>query len=73
MAELSRADKIVSIKLAILNALDNQIIDIYNLFIKSVKHKNNKELNRQTMCEHIMEKMYMVNDSTIFIFNLNGI
>ena len=45
MAELSRADKIVSIKLAILNALDNQIIDIYNLLIKSVNHKNNKVLN----------------------------
>ena len=45
MAELSRGDKLKCINIALYNATDKQIIDIYNIFAKNIKSKD-KSLER---------------------------
>jgi carboxylesterase type B len=64
MTELSRVDKLKDINLALANASDDQITEIYNIFVKDVKCKN-KKVNRRLMIEHILENMHMVTDKSI--------
>ena len=64
MAELSRVNKLKDINLTLANASDDQITEIYNIFVKDVKCKN-KKVNRRSMIEHMLEYIYMVTDKSI--------
>lgn len=64
MANISRIDKLKGLNLSLANANDNQIIDIYNLFIKNIICK--KEVStRCLMVGYILSNMQIASDNTL--------
>ena len=64
MDDITRTNKLKAINLSLTNANDEQISDIYNLFINGVKCKE-IITTRQTMVEHIIEKLNVIEDKTL--------
>lgn len=64
MAELYIVNKLKCINIALYNATDKQIIDIYNIFAKNIKSKD-KALERQKMVQTLLEKICLVDDDTV--------
>lgn len=64
MSNNLRSDKLKWLFIAMSNATDEQIIDIFNIFSKEIEYTNNA-VDRQLAVSHIVDNIIMTKDTTI--------
>jgi hypothetical protein len=65
MNNISRTDKVTSINICFSNATNDQVIEMYNMFVKNIMHMEIKILNRKSMVEHVLDNINIADDMTI--------
>jgi hypothetical protein len=65
MNDISRFDKLKGINLSYAVANNNQVSEMYNIFVKDIICKEKKVLKRQIMVEHVLSNIQVADDATV--------
>ena len=65
MANISRIEKVKGIYLSYAVADNDQVIELYNIFVEYIICEDNKVLNRRIMVEHVLNNIQIADDTTV--------